>query len=127
MNSFFGKQTNASLCAIERRQREDNAPRISGVLPQLSELSIHVDEHSTITSPRYVRRVVVQSAPALFIVPCSDPNCADGGHDISSDVIKSVRSGLRTFTGTHVCNGQNGTRVCSRTIWYRCEAAYATS
>ncbi|HEY5959723.1 MAG TPA: hypothetical protein VIV60_24385 [Polyangiaceae bacterium] len=121
---FFNKQSNASLCAVDRRRREDDAPRISAIVPQLSELSIYVDEHSTIASPRYVRRVVVQSAPALFIVPCSDEHCADGGHDISSEVIGAIRSKLQTFSGSHVCTGQMGTRDCGRKMWYRGEAVY---
>jgi hypothetical protein len=121
---FFNKPSNASLCAVERRRREDEAPRISKILPQLSTLSIHVDEHSTIASPRYVRRVVIDSASTLFIMPCSDPHCCDGGHDISSAVIEAVRSKRGSFSGTHICDGQIGSRDCGRKIWYSGEASY---
>jgi hypothetical protein len=124
---FPTKPSNASVCAVERRQREDSAPRINEMFPQLSALSIHVDEHSSVLSPRYVRRVVIQNAPALFILPCSDPNCSDGGHDISSDIIGQVRSKRREFDGSHVCGGWIGSRQCGRTIWFHCEASYSAA
>lgn len=124
---FPNKLSQAAVCAVDRRQREDVAPRLSAILPRVAELSIHVDEHSSIMSPQYVRRIVVQTAPALFLIPCSDPNCADGGHDISSEVLAALGSKRPAFRGTHICPGWVGSRQCSRTIWYSGEAAYAPS
>lgn len=124
---FSNKPSNASISAVDRRQRENDARRLTDVLPQLLELSIYVDEHSSIAAPKYVRRIVVGSAPALFIIPCSDPNCAEGGHDVTAEVLKSLSSHRMTFDGTHICSGWIGGRQCNRTMWYRCEAIYVTA
>jgi hypothetical protein len=124
---FRNKPTNAALCAMDRRQREDNAPRLVDLLPKLSALSIRVDEHSTVASPKYVRRIVVRSAPAVFLLPCSDANCTDGGHDISGVVMIALRAGQRAFTGSHECTGWIGSNRCSRMIWFEGEAEYVAS
>lgn len=123
---YHNKPTTAALCAIDRRQREDNAPRLAELIPRLVSLSIRVDERSVVTSPKYVRRVVVNSAAALFILPCGNQNCSDGGHDISSDVMAALQKRLRTFGGSHLCSGWIGSSRCERTIWFECEAEYSS-
>jgi hypothetical protein len=122
---FPNKPTNAVLSAQQRRQREDDAPRLTDVVSGLAALSIRIDEKSVITAPKYVRRFVVNSAPAVFIVPCSDQNCGEGGHDITTEVVGALRSHRRNFSGTHVCSGWIGSDRCTRTIWYEVEAEFA--
>src|SRR5512147_447027 len=124
---FPNKPTNAMLAATARRQREDDAPRLATLLPEVTALAIRVDERSTISAPKYVRRFVVDRAPAVFLIPCSDPNCSEGGHDISSDVVAALRSKRSHFTGSHVCTGWVGSKQCERTIWFDGEAEYARS
>lgn len=121
---YPNKPTNASLCAADRRQREDNAPRLSERVPRLTALSIWIDEGSIVTSPKYVRRIVVKSAPALFILPCSDQNCSDGGHDITSEILAALAQHRHSFDGTHACSGWIGNNHCQRTIHFQCEAEY---
>lgn len=121
---YPNKPTNASRCAADRREREDSAPRLADRVPRLATLSIWIDEGSIVTSPSYVRRIVVKSAPALFVLPCSDQNCSDGGHDISSEVLGALAQERRAFSGTHACDGWIGNSRCQRTIRFRCEAEY---
>jgi hypothetical protein len=122
---YSNKPTNAELCALDRRQREDSAPRLMATVPQLVSLSIRIDERSMISCPKYVRRIVVKSAPALFILPCGNQNCSDGGHDITDDVLAGLRHQRRTFGGSHSCTGWIGSSRCERTMWFECEADYS--
>jgi len=122
---YPNKPTNAALAATTRRQREDNAPRLAVVIPELTVLAIRVDERSIISAPMYIRRFVVDRAPAVFLIPCSDSNCSDGGHDISSEVMAALRGRKHRFTGSHVCTGWVGSKHCERTIWFEGEAEYA--
>lgn len=122
---FPNKPTNAALAATTRRQREDDAPRLAAVVPDLTALAIKVDEKSIISAPRYVRRIVVDRAPAVFLIPCSDPNCGEGGHDISSEVMAALRGKKHRFNGSHLCTGWVGSKHCERTIWFEVEAEYA--
>ena len=124
---FPNKRTNAALAATARRQREDNAPRLAAEIPELTALGIRVDERSIISAPTYVRRFVVGQAPAVFLIPCSDPNCSDGGHDISSEVMVALRGKRYRFNGSHTCTGWVGSKPCERTIWFEGEAEYAQS
>jgi len=124
---YPNKPTNASLSATDRRRREDGAPRLSELIPRLTALSIWVDERSIIASPKYVRRIVVGSAPALFILPCSDQNCSEGGHDISDEVLASLREGRASFSGSHTCSGWIGSSQCRRMIWFKYEAEFASA
>jgi hypothetical protein len=121
---FPNKPTNSVLAATARRQREDDAPRLAALIPELKALAIRVDEKSIITAPKYVRRFVVDRAPAVFLIPCSDPNCSDGGHDISSEVMPALRSRKPRFNGSHTCTGWIGSNHCERTIWFEGEAEY---
>lgn len=123
---FSNKPTNAAIAATARRQREDDAPRLAVVVPGVTSLAIRVDERSVISAPKYVKRFVIDRAPAVFLLPCSDANCSDGGHDISSDVVTALRSKKARFAGSHVCTGWIGSKRCERTVWFEGEAEYAT-
>lgn len=124
---YFRKPSNAAICAQERRRREDDAPRISAILPDLVGLKISVEERSATSSPKYIRRIVVESAPALFLLPCSDPHCTDGGHDVTNEILSALRASKKAFGGPHECNGTIGSTPCHRTIWYDAEAEYRSS
>lgn len=122
---YLNKPTNASICALSRRQREDVSPRLLELIPRLHSLSIRVDERM-MTSPKYVRRIVVRTAPALFVLPCGDQNCREGGHDISDVVLAALRLMQDSFSGSHQCTGWIGGDRCKRTIWYVGEAEYVS-
>src|SRR6266849_2479094 len=65
----------------ERRRREEDAPRLCDQVPNLVSLKLEIEERSGVTGVKHIRRVVVDRAPALFLVPCGDSKCADGEHD----------------------------------------------
>ncbi len=111
----------------ERWQREDEANRLTEEVPNLSSLSIEILEQSTESGQpptRYVRRVPVESAPALFEIPCSEQKCEDGGYDITRAVMNGLRAGESQFEGTINCSGSLPEQLCSRSLRWVVKAAY---
>jgi hypothetical protein len=111
----------------ERRKREDEAPRLSAEVPRLRTLALEIEERGEggpVAEPTHVRRVVVQHAPALFVLPCGDARCKDGGHDVTYAVMKALRAGETRFEGEDVCVGSVGTGQCSRVLRFVGIATY---
>ena len=128
MQQKFRRQTAASLRAAERREREDGAPRLAEVVPGLRGLRLEIEERSgasAVSSPKYIRRVVVATAPALFLIPCGDPSCSDGGHDVTASVMQALRSGRTEFDGDDGCMGSIGSASCTRVLHYDAVAEYS--
>ena len=70
------------------------------------------------------RRVVVEHAPALFLVACGDPACRDGGHDITGDILRGLREHRAEIRGEDTCFGSTGSAECGRVIGYAAFAEY---
>lgn len=121
------KQSEAALRYQERRQREDDAPRLCKEIPDLVRLTLDVEELARGgggTQQKYVRRIVVENAPALFLLSCSDPRCTDGGHDVTTPIMHALRTHQTLFEGEHDCNGNLGPSVCPRVLRYKGTAEY---
>jgi len=117
----------AALRFAERRRREDESPRLRDVVPTLESLELKLGESRSgvrLTEVSHTRRIVVERAPALFEVPCQDPSCKDGGHDLTADVLRALRSGAEDFEGQDICAGQVGTGSCQRVLSYVATATY---
>jgi hypothetical protein len=113
----------------ERREREDAAPRLRNRVARLLTLSIEIDDHfgsATMAQTRYVRHVVVERAPALFQIPCSEPSCEDGGHDVTRAVMQALLAGEREFSGEDVCYGWRGGERCERVLRFVGHATYSS-
>jgi hypothetical protein len=111
----------------ERRQREDEAPRLAVTIPALQGLRLEVLEHSSsISHPEHthVRHVVVANAPALFVMPCHDTHCKDGGHDLTQEILAALGRRNARFEGEDVCRGMVGSAGCSRILGYVGVATY---
>ncbi|MCL2723490.1 MAG: hypothetical protein FWD69_03545 [Polyangiaceae bacterium] len=111
----------------ERRRREDEAPRLHTEVPPLETLKLELEERrSGVASAEvsHIRRVVVATAPALFEVPCSNPSCHDGGHDLTSPVMSALRARSPRFEGEDTCYGQVGNASCERVLKYVATATY---
>jgi hypothetical protein len=123
------RHTEAAQRAAARREREDSAPRLRNEQPKLESLSLQIDQRR-VESPQpgviHVRRVVVDTAPALFVVPCCDRECKEGGHDLTYDILAALRKGLKKFDGTNMCSGQLGTGACHSMLRYSATASYKT-
>jgi hypothetical protein len=108
----------------ERRQREDAAPRLRDSVPSLVSLYIDLVEQTGTSTNAHRKHVVLASAPALFVIPCGDKACSDGGHDITHDVMRSLRQERAEATGEHVCEGQVGSAPCTRRLQYQTSAVF---
>ena len=121
------KNSLAALRFAERRQREDEAPRLSTQVPDLVTLKLEIEERYGAGAMKHTRRVVVDRAPALFLVPCGDPRCTDSEHDLTSAVMIALRARLTSFEGSDECGGtlgSAGNAYCSRTLHFHATAEY---
>jgi hypothetical protein len=122
------KNSPQALRFAERRSREDGAPRLTELVPSLAKLQLDVEDRSgVIGGTRYTRRIVVDSAPALFLVPCGDPRCTGDEHDLTANVMQALRSQETSFRGEDACGGSVGPGACSRVLEFHAVAAYRPS
>lgn len=111
----------------ERRRREDEAPRLTAVVPDLETLRLEVTEKRGdigIAEASYIRRIVVEHAPALFLIPCGESSCREGGHDITRAVLRGLEQKAAVYEGDDPCSGQTGTAPCARTLVFKAFATY---
>ena len=123
------RHTEASSRAMERRQREDEAPRLRQAVVGLQELRLEIIERvggGTSVAARHIRRIVVDHAPALFVIPCSEERCRDGGHDLTNEIMRALGSHATEFQGEDACFGQLGSSAgaCGRVLNYEAHAKY---
>ncbi len=120
------KLSEAGQRYAERREREDQAPRLAQQFPDVRALKLEIEEvaSATATQPKHIRRVVVEHAPALFLVPCGNPGCS-GEHDLTTAILRSLRARERTFGGESRCHGMTGDRPCERVVRWDATAEYA--
>jgi hypothetical protein len=111
----------------DRRRREAEAPRLAATVPGLDKLRLECSERSAnVLRPEHshTRHVMVQSAPALFLVPCHDSRCKDGGHDLTARILGALKARQERFTGEDACRGVVGSAACSRVLEYVAIAPY---
>ena len=123
------KRTEGVKRAVGRREREDAAGRLSEVRPGLRELSIAIEERHAGDSANdvsHIRRVVVQSAPALFEFGCCDRTC-DGGHDLTKVFLRALGEQQTEFEGDDACGGQAKEGFCRYTLHYQPMASYGSA
>lgn len=119
----------AAQRAAERRQREDAAPRLLAEVPNLTSLALTIDERrpsGSLAGGSHIRRVMVQTAPALFNLPCSDRSCNDGGHDCTRAVMNALRASQTRFEHESTCHGHLGSTgaPCEAVLRYVGVATY---
>jgi hypothetical protein len=111
----------------ERRRREDDAPRLTTEITDLESLVLEVEERrSGISYPgaTHVRRIVVETAPALFVLPCHDSHCKEGGHDVTYAVMRALQARQVRFEGDDACGGLIGASACQCVLHYVGTATY---
>jgi hypothetical protein len=113
-----------ALRFAERRKREDEAPRLREQVPNLKSLELHIEDRSGAAGSEHIRRVVVDRAPALFLVPCGDPRCVEGGYDLTSMVMRALRLQETSFHGEDSCGGSLGPSACQHQLKFTGVATY---
>jgi hypothetical protein len=123
-----GRSREAFLRFAERRRREDEARRLQSEVPRLRTLRLEIEEHrgsSTLAETKHVRHVVVARAPALFVLPCGDTDCRDGGHDVTDAVMQSMCEQATEFVVEHECLGDVRGARCDRVVRIKAAATYS--
>jgi hypothetical protein len=121
------RNSEAAQRFAERRQRENAAPRLHEAVPGLATLRLEVDERRGMANagdPKHVRLVVVDSAPALFEIPCGDKSCKEGGHDLTDAVMRSLQSHQTKFELEDTCHGNVGKAFCGTLMHVTITATY---
>ncbi len=111
----------------ERWQREDDAPRLRVSFENLQALRLELTEWrdgQQIAGTRRIRHIIVDRASTHFEVPCGDPKCTGGGHDISSDILRGLRQGAQSTEGEHFCSGYVADRDCGRQLHFTAVASF---
>ena len=117
----------------ERRRREDAAPRLRNVAPDLVSCRLVLEdrrEGAVTAEVAYTRRIVVEHAPALFVIPCGDPACRDGGHDLTVPILRGLREHRAEIKGEDTCygyTGYTGSSPCGRILHFTAFAEYRPS
>ncbi len=114
----------AALRFAERRRREDGAPRLSNEVPSLTSLKLMVEERDGVAGTKHLRLFVVDRAPALFLVPCGDPRCPDGEHDLTTTVMHALLARETSFRGSDKCTGSIGPSACARVVHFDATAVF---
>jgi hypothetical protein len=114
----------------DRDRREDVAGKLLEKVPNLTSLSLAIREGRSDTGVgenQYIRRVVVDNAPALFEIRCSNTSCEDGTYDLTREILAALASGSTTFEGERPCPGRCRTTDCPRVLRYVGTATYKES
>ncbi len=120
------RNTEAAARYEDRRQREHQAQRLRDRVPALTSLRLDIAEGRGAISggPKYARIITVETSPALFLLGCADASCRDGGHNLTTDVLRGLLEGKTHFEIDQVCNGSVGTADCGRTTHVEVTATY---
>src|SRR3954469_11960801 len=121
MNRHREKELERKERRVQRGEREDAAGKLVQRVPDLTSLSIEIHEtrpEGCVSDTHYIRRVVLEHAPALFEVKCSDPRCEDGGYDVTREIIFALASRQARFEGQQACRGRCGSNDCARVLRY---------
>src|SRR5579864_8588173 len=121
----YQRNNPAALRFADRRQREDEAPKLRAQVPMLTSLRLVIEERSGLGGVKHVRRVVVDRAPALFLVPCGDPRCVEGEHDLTTTVMRALHIHETSFRGSDECGGLVGQSACQRVLVFHGAAEYS--
>jgi hypothetical protein len=57
-------------------------------------------------------------------VPCGDPSCREGGHDVTSELLRGLRGGLAKVEGEDTCYGNIGSATCGRVLRFTAFVEY---
>jgi hypothetical protein len=128
--AMVNRRTEAAERFAERRRNEDEAPRLRDVVPTLATCRIEIAEcrgGATTADVSHTRHIIVDRAPALLLIPCTDTACKDGGHDITTTLLRGLQEGELEIRGDDTCYGQVGTADCGRLLRFVARATYRTA
>jgi hypothetical protein len=120
-------QIEAEERAAERRRRENRACRLRSLVSRIVSLRLEIEEYrrgGTTPLVSYTRHIVVERAPALFDIGCTDVECSQGGHDLTNMIMDELRASSTDFGGEDKCYGRRYGEPCGTRLKYHAHATY---
>ena len=121
-----GRATSERLA--RRWEQADQATRLLTEVPDLLSLRLEIVEDSEVggsmAATKHARVFVLASTPAFFFIPCGDPRCEEGGHDITDELMRQLRAHHEQSEGHDACSGSIGSYPCTRVIRYSALASF---
>ncbi len=110
----------------DRRERERQSPRLHERVPELLTLRLDIVEGRGLTTedPKHSRIIMVDTAPALFTLKCSDLSCRDGGYELTNTMMRRLLANESSFDIEDTCNGSIGSASCGRSTRVHVTATY---
>jgi hypothetical protein len=127
MNRYKEKELERKERKVQRSEREGAAGKLLQKVPALASFSIAIHEsrpEGCVGDTHYIRRIVLEHAPALFEMACSDPHCEDGGYEVTREILYALAANQVQFTGQQTCRGRCGPADCARVLKYVATATY---
>jgi hypothetical protein len=124
--SYFGKRSQRRDRS-ERWERENEAPRLLDVVGGLRSLRLELWEScdgEPTAGTRYIKHIIVARSAAHFEIPCSNPDCSGGGHDLSDELLAGLRKRQTRVRGTDACRGMVGDGPCKQILHYSASALF---
>ena len=121
-----GRTRLAAQQFADRRQRENAAPRLRDDAPALVRLELELEERTEVGKTTHIRRIVIEHAPALFVVPCGSHRAAMAEHDLTADVMQALAAHRTSFQGTSACAGSEEGVPCRRVLHFVGTAEYGS-
>src|SRR6476469_7730313 len=120
------------VARLERKAKRDEREAAAGKLidrcPDLVTLDIAIHESGPKTAPnelRYIRRVVVEHAPALFDLVCSSGRCEGGGYQLTAEILAALDTHAPKLAGQQACSGRTAEgEECGSLVRYEATATY---
>jgi hypothetical protein len=122
-------QLEAEERRVRRDERESSAGKLIERFPDLVTLDLAITEarpSGGAIDNRYIRRIVVEHAPALFELRCSHSDCQDGVYDLTRDLLAGLAARKGRFEGERSCAGRGRAVDCTRVLSYVATATYRT-
>jgi len=123
------RMTSVNKARSDRWRREDEAPRLKEKIPNVAKLRLDLEEMAEdrpVLGTKRVRHIIVDSAAALFEIPCTDAKCEDGGHDVTQQMLSELGHAKESFEFEDACQGYVATRPCGRVLRVAAQAEYKT-
>jgi len=64
----------------------------------------------------HIKRIALEHAPSVFMIPCGERRCKHGSYDLTSSILSGLRRGETQIEASDTCYGEVGTARCGRVM-----------
>lgn len=113
--------------AVAFHGERTESPRIRDVVPRLLSVRLELSERrgEGQVECAYIKRIAIEHAPAVFMIPCGEPRCKHGSYDLTRPILSALQRQESRIEATDTCMGDVGTSQCGRVLHCVAVAEYA--